>query len=53
MWSRPSVPLVSSTNAPNVVVFTTLPVNISPSSTSFVIWRIASTQASPFSPLTA
>ena len=53
MWSRPSVPLVSSTKAPNVVVFTTLPVKMSPTSTSLVIWRIASTQASPSSPLIA
>ena len=34
--SSPSVPLVSSTNAPNWVVFTTLPVYVSPTSGSFV-----------------
>ena len=37
MCSRPSVPFESSTNAPKVVVFTTLPVNSSPTSTSLVI----------------
>ena len=31
------MPLASSTNAPNVVVLTTLPVNSSPTSTSLVI----------------
>ena len=53
MWIRPSVPLASSMKAPKVVVFTTLPVNSSPSSTSFVIDRIRSTRASPCSPVWA
>ena len=53
MCSRPSVPLESSTKAPNVVVLTTLPVNSSPTSTSLVIERIRSTSASPRSPLAA
>jgi polyribonucleotide nucleotidyltransferase len=51
MCSRPSVPLASSTNAPNVVVLTTLPVNESPTSTSLVIDRIRSASFSPSSPL--
>ena len=37
MWSRPSVPFLSSTNAPKSVVLTTRPVNTSPTSTSLVI----------------
>ena len=51
MCSRPSVPLASSTNAPNVVVLTTLPVYSSPTSTSLVIVRMRSASASPSSPL--
>ena len=54
MCSRPSVPLASSTNAPNVVVLTTLAVgNSSPTSTSLVIERIRSTSASPCAPVCA
>ena len=37
MWSRPSVPFLSSTNAPKSVVLTTLPVKTSPTSVSLVI----------------
>ena len=51
MCSRPSVPLASSTNAPKVVVLTTLPANSSPTSTSLVIVRMRSASASPSSPL--
>ena len=47
------MPLASSTKAPKVVVFTTLPVNSSPTSTSLVIWRMRSTRASPWSPVAA
>ena len=47
MCSRPSVPLASSTNAPKVVVLTTLPWNESPTSTSLVIERMRSIRASP------
>ena len=54
MCSRPSVPLASSTNAPNVVVLTTFAVgNSSPTSTSLVIERIRSTRASPCWPVCA
>ena len=41
MCSRPSVPFASSTKAPKVVVLTTLPTYSSPTSTSFIIIRIA------------
>ena len=54
MCSRPSVPLASSTNAPNVVVLTTFAVaNSSPTATSLVIDRIRSTRASPCAPVCA
>ena len=53
MCSRPSVPLASSTKAPNVVVLTTLPWNSSPTSTSLVIDRMRSTSASPWAPVWA
>ena len=41
MCSSPSVPLASSMKAPKVVVLTTLPTYSSPTSTSFIIIRIA------------
>ena len=47
-WSSPSVPFFSSTNAPKSVVFTTLPVNSSPTSGSLVSAVIAAIAASPF-----
>src|SRR5918994_2429356 len=50
MCRSPSVPLVSSTNAPKAVVFTTLPVNLSPTSASLVIDWMRSMQASTSSP---
>ena len=54
MCSRPSVPLASSTNAPNVVVLTTFaPGNSSPTSTSLVIERMRSASASPWAPVCA
>ena len=54
MCSRPSVPLASSTNAPNVVVLTTFAVaNSSPTSTSLVIDRMRSMRASPWAPVCA
>ena len=52
-WSRPSVPFFSSTNAPKSVVFTTLPVNWSPTSGSLVSAVIAAIAASPFVPSVA
>ena len=52
MCSRPSVPLASSMNAPNVVVLTTLAAgNSSPTATSLVIDRMRSASASPSVPL--
>ena len=42
------MPFFSSTNAPKSVVFTTLPVNSSPTSGSFVSAVIAAIAASPF-----
>ena len=54
MCSRPSVPLASSTKAPNVVVLTTFaPGNSSPTSTSLVIERMRSASASPWAPVCA
>ena len=53
MCSSPSVPFISSTKAPKVVVLTTEPVNWSPSSTSLVMERMRSTSASPISPFCA
>ena len=53
MCSSPSVPLASSTNAPNVVVLTIFPLNSSPTSTSLVIELIRATSASPSSRLAA
>ncbi len=52
-WSRPSVPFFSSTKAPNCVVFTTLPVNVSPTSGSFVSDSIAATASLAFVPSVA
>ncbi len=49
-WSRPSVPFFSSTNAPKSVVFTTLPVYVSPTSGDLVRAWIAEIAASPFVP---
>ena len=49
-WSSPSVPFFSSTNAPNWVVLTTLPVYVSPTSGSFVSPLIAAIAASAFVP---
>ena len=51
--SRPSVPFFSSTNAPNWVVLTTLPVYVSPTSGSFVSALIAAIAASAFVPSVA
>ena len=39
------MPLTNSTNAPKVVVFTTLPLNVSPTSASRVIASICAMQA--------
>ena len=52
-WSRPSVPFLSSTNAPKSVVFTTFPVYVSPTSGSFVSAAIAEIAASAFVPSVA
>ena len=53
MCSSPSVPLTSSTNAPKAVVFTTLPVNRSPTSASLVIASMRAMHASTRAPLGA
>src|SRR3954453_11646543 len=53
MWSSPSVPLVSSTKAPNAVVLTTLPLNLSPTSASLVIASMRAIAASTRAPLGA
>ena len=53
MWSSPSVPFVSSTNAPKAVVLTTLPLNWSPTSASLVIASMRGDAASTRAPLGA
>ena len=53
MCSRPSVPLVSSMNAPKAVVLTTLPVNLSPTSASLVIASMRAMHASTRAPFGA